>query len=84
MDKYQTRAVERARTSGAREQELRETARQMPSFKKLYDNPLFNAAVTFLEPFPVGLLVTLISAAVLRRQEPVGVRPRSDHRLTTV
>jgi hypothetical protein len=30
---------------------------------------LINAAVTFTEPFPVGLLITLISAAVLSKQE---------------
>jgi hypothetical protein len=62
-----------------------ETARQMESFKKLYDTPLLNAAVTFLEPFPVGLLVTLISAAVLRKREPAAVtRSRSDPGLTAV
>ena len=32
-----------------------------------YANPLFNVAVTFMEVFPVGLIVTLISAAILRR-----------------
>jgi hypothetical protein len=57
----------------------------MESFKKLYANPVFNAAVTFLEPFPVGLLVALISAAVLRKRDTVAaVRPRSDPGLTTV
>jgi hypothetical protein len=35
--------------------------------KVLYANPLYNAAMTFLEPFPVALLVTLGSAAILRR-----------------
>jgi hypothetical protein len=75
MDKYQAYAIERARASGATESELQETARQMQSFKKMYDQPLFNAAVTFLEPFPIGPVVTLISAAVLRTREPVaGVR----------
>src|SRR5262245_41810552 len=79
MDKYQPYAVDRARAAGASEQQLRETARQMESFKKLYANPFFNVAVTFLEPFPVGLLVTLVSAAVLRKRETVvGVRPRAD------
>jgi hypothetical protein len=34
----------------------------------MYDNPLLNAAVTFIEPFPIGLLITLISAAVLRKK----------------
>jgi hypothetical protein len=27
-----------------------------------------NAAITFTEPFPVGLVMTVISAAVLRRK----------------
>ena len=40
----------------------------MRSFKEAYDNPLTNAAYTFIEPFPVGLLVTVISAAALRRK----------------
>src|SRR5262245_43576283 len=36
---------------------------QVESFKKLYGNPLVNVAFTFIEPFPVGVLMTLISAA---------------------
>lgn len=36
----------------------------------LYQNPLVNAAYTFIEPFPVGLIITLVSAAVLRRKGP--------------
>jgi hypothetical protein len=28
-------------------------------------------AYTFMEPFPVGLVITLISAAILRRKAPV-------------
>jgi hypothetical protein len=34
----------------------------------MYENPLFNAAMTFIEPFPIGLAITLISAGVLRRK----------------
>jgi len=41
---------------------------EVQRYKVLEDNPLTNAAMTFLEHFPVGLLVTLISAAVLRRK----------------
>jgi len=49
----------------------------MQTFKEWYDNPLANAAITFLEPFPIGLAVTLISAAVLRRRDPAArARPR--------
>ena len=40
----------------------------MQKYKEMYDNPLINAAMTFIEPFPVGLLITLLSAAVLRKK----------------
>jgi hypothetical protein len=36
-----------------------------------YQNPLINMAYTFIEPLPVGLLITLVSAALLRRKAPV-------------
>ena len=39
---------------------------------QLYANPLFNSAITFMEVFPVGLIMTLVSAAILRR------KPRQD------
>jgi hypothetical protein len=38
---------------------------------QLYQNPFVNMAYTFIEPFPVGLVITLISAAALRRKAPV-------------
>jgi hypothetical protein len=38
----------------------------------MYQHPILNPLITFLEPMPVGLLVTLISAWVLsRRRQPV-------------
>ena len=33
-----------------------------------YRNPLVNIALTFLEPLPVGILFTLVAAAVLSRK----------------
>jgi hypothetical protein len=68
MDKWETYAVDRVRAEGGTPEKVEATRRQMREFKAAYDNPLTNAAYTFLEPFPVGLLVTLISAAVLRRK----------------
>jgi hypothetical protein len=70
-DKYAAYMVEDKRNSGASQAEIDDIAKQGEEIKRLLDNPLVNAAVTFTEPFPVGLLVTLISAAVLRKQEAV-------------
>jgi hypothetical protein len=35
-----------------------------------YQNPLVNMAYTFLEPAPVGLIIALVSAGILRRKAP--------------
>jgi hypothetical protein len=61
-------AIESARASGASEREIEATRQRMQSMKRLYDNPLTNATLTFLEPAPIGVAVSLISAAVLRRK----------------
>ena len=69
-EKYTTYAVEKLRASGASQQVIDAKMQEMNSMKVLLDNPLFNAAITFLEPFPVGLIISLISAAILRRRKP--------------
>jgi uncharacterized protein DUF4199 len=67
-DKYASYAVEKVRASGASQQVIDAKLEQMKSFKAMYDNPFINAAITFVEPFPIGLIVTLISAAFLRKK----------------
>lgn len=54
------------RAGGATDAELAELAAQMESFRVQYANPLFRLPMTFAEIFPVGLLVSLVSAALLR------------------
>ena len=39
--------------------------------QQLYQNPLINMAYTLIEPLPVGVIITLVSAALLRRKEPL-------------
>jgi len=68
MDKYFAHAVEKAKASGATGAALQAQLQQLQRYKELYENPLFNAAMTFIEPFPVGLVITLISAAILRKK----------------
>jgi hypothetical protein len=66
--KYTAAMVAKARASGASDAAIAARVQQMGQMKKLYDNPLTNAAITFIEPFPVGLVVTLVSAGILRRR----------------
>jgi hypothetical protein len=41
----------------------------MAEFEEKYRNPVFNVAITFLEPLPVGLLASLLSAGLLTRRK---------------
>ena len=46
--------------------ELEAEIAKLEKFERQYANPLFRLPVTFIEIFPVGLLIALIAAAVLR------------------
>jgi hypothetical protein len=68
MEKYGAYTVEKLKASGATSAAIQAQLLQLKKFKEMYDNPLLNAAISFIEPFPIGLVITLISAAVLRRK----------------
>src|SRR4051812_33629636 len=61
-------AVDQARKGGKSEAEIEKTRTAMAEMTKNAGNPLWVAATTFIEPFPVGLLIALVSAGVLRRK----------------
>jgi hypothetical protein len=69
MDKYAAYEVSQAKASGATEAQLAATAKKMADFGEAYNNPLVNIAYTFIEPFPVGLVFTLVTAGVLSRRK---------------
>jgi hypothetical protein len=66
--KYAQSAVEQARKSGKSDAELAKMRASMDAMAKSAQNPLWVAATTFVEPFPVGLVIALVSAGVLRRK----------------
>lgn len=72
--KYSAHQIDKARAAGATEAELAARTREMAEWSARYDNPVINSAITFLEPLPVGLVLTLVTAGVLsrkRREEEV-------------
>lgn len=68
MDKYGAHVIEKLKASGASAAAVEAQLQQLKKLKELYENPFFNVVMTFIEPFPVGLVITLISAAVLGRK----------------
>jgi F0F1-type ATP synthase assembly protein I len=75
MDSYFAAQIQKVQSSGL---DPATTARQIAAIQQSqqsYQNPLINLAYTFIEPLPVGLLITLISAAILRRRTRVEAAP---------
>lgn len=67
-ERYAAYAVEKAKQSGATPAQQEKQRKELVEFYAQYKNPLFNAAVTFVEPFPLGIVVALVSAGILSRR----------------
>ena len=63
---YSNSVLEQARAAGKSAAELAKLSAEMAQFKLQYANPAWRMGMTFTEIFPVGVLVSLVSAALLR------------------
>lgn len=69
-ERYFTHSVEKIRASGITPAEVEKKITEMKESMDMYnDNTLFRMAITFTEIFPVGLVISLISATILRKKE---------------
>lgn len=66
IDSYSTATIEAARAKGSSPAEIAAVVAEMDEFRRQYVNPFVRLPFTFIEIFPVGLLISLISAALLR------------------
>ena len=74
MDPYFAAQVHRVESSGLDPATTAARIAAIHHAEQLYRNPLVNMAYTLVEPLPVGLVITLVSAALLRRSEPLPAR----------
>jgi hypothetical protein len=77
IDSYSTASVEAARAKGASDAEIEALIVQVEEFRAQYQNPLFRMPITFIEVFPVGILVSLISALLLRNSHFLPAREQA-------
>jgi hypothetical protein len=68
MDKYSAHELDKARARGASEGQIASRKVEMEKLAMMYRNPLYNSALTFMEPLPVGLIVALVCAGILSRR----------------
>ncbi len=72
MEKYQAEMIQKAKASGKPQAEIDKEIAETQKWAEMAKNPLMSMAFTFLEPLPVALLASLISAAMLRRKRREG------------
>jgi hypothetical protein len=70
MDSYFAAEIQKVQSSGLDPATTAARVAAVARQQQLYQNPFVNMAYTFIEPLPVGLIITLVSAAVLRRKAP--------------
>jgi hypothetical protein len=73
-DSYYRSLIDAARAKGTSEAELQQLIADGKSFAAWYSKPWLRMPMSFVEMFPVGLLISLISAALLRNSRLLPAR----------
>lgn len=68
IGEYTRRYIAQQQAAGLAGEALAKLTREMQAFNLQYANPLFRLPLTFIEIFPVGVLVSLVSAGLLRNR----------------
>lgn len=70
--KYAKAQIENSKEAGKSEAEVAQVEEEMQKYLESIENPLIYGLMTFAEPFPVGLIITLISSMILKRKTNIG------------
>ena len=72
MQEYYEHEKARLESSELSAEQVDAQLKEMRDFQELYKNPVVKIGFTYTEILPVGLLISLLCAAILRRNAPVG------------
>lgn len=75
IETYQSSLIENMRENGATDDEIAQTMEDLEYYAEVYQNPFLRVLVTLSEILPVGLLISLISAALLRKSDFMPAEP---------
>ncbi|HZZ37358.1 MAG TPA: DUF4199 domain-containing protein [Caulobacteraceae bacterium] len=76
MDKYVAQILETKRAAGVTGAAYEKLVVELETMRRQYANPLYRLPMTFAEIFPVGLLIAVASAALLRNPKFLPARSR--------
>jgi Protein of unknown function (DUF4199) len=69
MEKYKEFETNKMKQKGASQEEIDTVVKQMTDMVKMMENPLIRFVIYLVEIFPVGVVITVLSAALLRKRE---------------
>lgn len=67
-EQYMESQILKFEAEGLPAAEVKAKTDELAGFMKMYENPWVMVAMTFMEVFPIGLVVALISALILKRK----------------
>ncbi|MBS1522669.1 MAG: DUF4199 domain-containing protein [Bacteroidetes bacterium] len=67
-EKYSAHIIREMKASGATQAQIQQQMIANKSNGEMYRNPLFNAMFTYIEILPVGLIMSLLAAVILKRK----------------
>lgn len=76
IDQYTASILAAKRAAGVTGAEYQKAVAEMDTLRRQYADPLFRLPMTFVEIFPVGVLVALVSAALVRNPRFLPARSR--------
>lgn len=68
MDKYTAHEITKLQSSGISASDLASKTKEFDQAKEMYKSPLMKILMTYAEILPVGLIVSLICAFILKRK----------------
>jgi hypothetical protein len=68
MEKYAAHTIAEAQKSGINAKQLAKTKVEMNAYVEMYKNPLLRIGFTYIEILPIGLVITLLSAIILKKK----------------
>lgn len=69
LQKYTAHYLEKMKKDGATDTEIEKATKDMADFGEMYKQLPVRFAMTLMEILPVGIVVTLLSAGILRKKE---------------
>lgn len=69
MEKYADHHINKMKANGAATAEIEQKIKEMTDLKEMNRNPVVRFGITLAIILPVGIIITLLSAAVLRKKD---------------